>query len=747
MSLLDVFYVEYRADTSKLDAAHDEVMKKTQKTSDSMQKKTRDSMKDLGDMASKSKDGMDRAAQGAERMGDAMKGAGKAVADAGKGVASLVAQIGGTAGGGFGGLGGVAGALRGLAAGPAAIGGVAIAVAAAATAYGIKAASNASDRYERLKYNAWTGGMNEKQLLMQQISGERIGITRGQTLEGLSGLHAKLQEVALHRASSASQGMQGDQNPLSRLLRKRGISITQGSHFRDMDKIWEVIVEDLRKSAERKGTNYALARATQQYGLNFEQADRIINASTSSLKYMNHELELAALKELEVALKVRILNNEKVKLSQAYTTFENQIASKTIPALTRLNAEFIKASESGTTFADIIGTIAAKCIDAVTWLVDKSRGLVDRAKSYDNEMTDKVHRDRFMHNYMADREKGWFGKEAKIKEPGWERLSDDQKKAAAARAWEQEKAAQKSKNDQQAAETRQKQLDAVVKANSAGGLTAKQLDEGLQKAMKGGWSADTLDTYFKDLIENQKRGLKAADAQFQTSKEMQKTLAQFVSVGLEQAIAMWAAGVGRQGGLGSNEVGQHGQLRSDFEKRSRAWMYTPDATVMAESKIWAARLEKNQKMGTLGTPHTTSEQKGPTTSPEEGTSPVTSRSTADVKTVNSIKDLNKDTLPGDVDPHVNKKALLKRANEVAQAEMDAARMQRSNEESRKAQILSEQTSAKSSNESVAPVSVQVDQIVVNTNTDDPQTLGEQIGSKLQDYFKQLASSRDGVYSR
>ena len=112
-----------------------------------------------------------------------------------------------------------------------------------------------------------------------------------------------------------------------------------------------------------------------------------------------------------------------------------------------------------------------------------------------------------------------------------------------------------------------------------------------------------------------------------------------------------------------------------------------------------------------------------------------------------MKDLNKDALPGDVDPHVNKKALLKRANEVAQAEMDAARMQRSNEESRKAQILSEQTAAKSAPETVSPVSVQVDQIVVHTNTDDPQTLGEQIGSKLQDYFKQLASSRDGVYSR
>lgn len=657
--LFDVFYVQYSAQTGEAEKRIDDFGKKAERIADDVSSTMDDAMDQLGDGAKKAGDridgtsesarklnknlqGMKVIAEGVENAFGKIKSVQKVMAD----VTSIGAMVrsgnitgayaavsalraarkaapgspGGDGGAGVppippGGAGAAGGGMfRAMAAagGPVAlaVAGLITSVAASvglAIRAGHKHAEAAKQFYGGTQQAAWNAGMSEKNLLTHQIAGENLGISRESTQAGLAGLNERIKQVALHRAQPTGgidmkTGM--DTDPLSRLLRKRGISIQKGKHLESMNKIWQVIVEDLRTAAEQKGTNYALARATQQYGLDFDQASKIINATSAQIREASKDIEKLALMEWALAQSTKKLTVEQSSLQGESDKTQKMMSAKVVPAMVEWTKSTTKWEKSMRPAYEKLAEIEAALIrlasyslDKLSQFIDWMGEVIDLASNVHSVVKDSVMAPvNYVGSLVSDAWNGNFsGMMDRAKGAALDPIAESRLKteASGVRLF----GAQNTEYGQGVLkrEAQQNTYELTNKANelkSEGKYSEKDIEQGLTKAVANGWDIGTLETYLQQIASNQKEGMEANDAQFQTQKEQLNQMILNTSVGLEQAIALWAGGVGRQGGLGSNENGMQGQSRADFEKRSRAIMFTGDRQVMQMASESAAKAQK-----------------------------------------------------------------------------------------------------------------------------------------------------------
>lgn len=542
---------------------------------------------------------------GSRLVDNAMAGAAAKRAAGGGGAGAVEGAVGGMSAGGA--------MTRGMAllGGPVALIAAAVAAVAAAGVWGVKAgheiAGAAQEKYGSTKKDAWAAGMSTQSLLRHQISGEKLGISREESLRGMASLNEKIKEVALHRA----QPMGGvdmktgiDTNPMSRLLRARGIKIQKGKHLESMDQIWKVIVEDLRTVAQKQGTNYALARATQQYGLDFSQASKIIEATSAQVQNMTQGIAAQAIQETILAQVTKDYTQEQGNLKVEQEKTAAQIQTKVVPGMVSWTKETTALEKNMRPVYALMGDLKRLMIDMATGclrlvnetiegiinLAGKLKDIPDMLNNVGNNMAESVN------NSVADARgnlPSWMGGLTPEEVAAEKAKNAEQKKAGAAEIQKGKEAAAKSK-----AESKEKSTQQEIASTFADGLAAyekkhgKASKEDIEKMRKGydedvraGGVSDTDDTVLivaelEKLNGTSKEGLQANDAQFQVEKEKLSQIVTNTSVGLEQAIAMWAGGLGRAGGIGVTDGGTQGQSRADFEKRSKAIRFTPDPAMM-----------------------------------------------------------------------------------------------------------------------------------------------------------------------
>ena len=211
------------------------------------------------------------------------------------------------------------------------------------------------------------------------------------------------------------------------------------------------------------------------------------------------------------------------------------------------------------------------------------------------------------------------------------------------------------------------------------------------------------------LVGTSKEGLQANDAQFQVEKEKLSQIVTNTSVGLEQAIAMWASGIGRAGGLGTPDAGIEGQSRADFEKRSRVLRFTPDPAVMRMGM--ASSLNAQKQAGAMPVP----EAPGPRFIAAAPTEHTPSRESASDS--------------------------MSRANDAMRNANDAAaKGVRMTEASR--------ASAQPAN-APQPGGIHIGEVNVDVKSDEPKNFGERLGKEINDVIgamnKQIANVHDGIF--
>jgi hypothetical protein len=645
--LFDMFYVKYEVDKGDAEKAIDTFTKKAEKARRAAEEAGNKGAKGATEAADHSAEAMGKAGAAADRfhqkierikagaiqikgilgqIGDVgtlvrtggvwgSMSAGSRVVDNAMAAAAAkraAAGGGGAAGGAIGGaVGGMSagGAMaRGMAllGGPVALIAAAVAAVAAAGVWGVKSgheiAGAAQEKYGNIKKEAWAAGMNTQSLLRHQISGEKLGISREDTLKGLSSLNEKIKEVALHRAQvgggiDMKTGI--DTNPLSRLMRSRGIKIQSGKHLEGMDQIWKVIVDDLRAAAQKQGTNYALARATQQYGMDFNQASKIIEATSDQVKNMTQGIAAQAIQETVLAQVTRNYTAEQANLKVEQEKTATQIQVKVVPGMVSWNKETTALEKNMRPVYTLMGDLKRLMIDMATGclrlvndaiegivnLAGKLKDIPDMLNNVGNNMAESVN------NSIAEARgklPSWLGgttpeEVAKEKQSNAEKRKDGSDEIQRGR-----EAAAKAKQDK-----RDKAIAASLSENLAeyekeyGKVDAKDKEAMSKKftelAAKGELDLDDNQAMIALLqVGNQqaKEGLQANDAQFQVEKEKLSQIVTNTAVGLEQAIAMWAGGIGRAGGLGVTDSGIQGQSRADFEARSRAIRFTSDRQIM-----------------------------------------------------------------------------------------------------------------------------------------------------------------------
>lgn len=644
--LLDVFYVQYSAQTGDAEKKIDDFGKKAEKVAKDAGVKIEDTTKKLGDTGKKAGEAMDDVAKKTDKLAGGLdkvrgmsekidqafgkiKNVKKLAGDIGEigtlikqgGVWGAMASMnkltsafagGGGAGGGEGGLGllraaaGAGGPIGMVVAGVIAAGAFAVNKAIAA---GHEHAEAAKGYYGNIRKESWEAGMSEKSLLGHQIAGEQLGISRESTQRGLAGLNEKIKEVALHRAQvggGVDMKTGQDTNPLSRLLRRRGIGIQKGGHLKNMDQIWQVIVDDLRDAAKKKGTNYALARATQQYGLDFDQASKVIEATSAQIKDSTANLEQYRLQEWAVAQSTKELTTAQTKLKAETDRTEKAIDAKVVPAMVQLTNSTANWERASRPFNALIGKIEAALIraaavklDALSEFVGWMEKIIDVAGSVvsaGQEIQEAP--GRVLDSVANDFKNGDY---SRMISNGWNALKGDTgRKVNDVRASIYKNYGDKDpskwgshQREVMAADANYRRQDFEhIGKKYEGQLTKAQISEAISDGMKQNLDNDTMEAKLAEMVDGQKKGMEANDAQFQVEKEKLSQIAANTSVGLEQAIALWAGGVGRQGGLGGNAAGNEGQSRADYEKRYRSVMYSGDRARMSMASHAAEKAEQ-----------------------------------------------------------------------------------------------------------------------------------------------------------
>lgn len=567
MSILNTFFLRYRADTGqavkdieKLSAAEKKEAadrKKLDRARNEAEKKHQENAKKSADATKKFGESLTQLGQNGTNKLEALKGAASSLGEVVKaiGPAGLVAAVG--------------------------IGVVIAAIAVANS--GIEDARVGANEAIELGEKAFQARLAQGELIRLQGQGRNRGINDETTFQSAKGVYERGSEIRAAQRQAARDPASAFNNPLikqANLWKKAGVTISAGLEVQMAQQ--DKYLRGLKATGQQQR---ALVEGTQLF--NRTLAD--VKAVLSTTQKQMDESALVMAKESEVRRKVQAagenLSTAEGKLEAARKRNDERIRQKTIPATEEFTSALTDWETAITPLKDAWGTFVSALIDGMAKLIrgatrlGRSVGLLDDDRTATEKMEEKIKDagDQGAVNYLNSPNRA-----PAYSDRFKEELAAARKKAEddARAKYTTEAAVEQNKRTANApGQTKLAVKDLVVGGMFEGKkIDADKLAEAVkatEEAIKNDPSITTLEdikTVLGEQLAKAEEQGKVQQAQTEYTKKIEANTMALVNTGLEQAMALWAANVGKGAGVSSGSM--QGETQMDYEKRVRAMQRT-----------------------------------------------------------------------------------------------------------------------------------------------------------------------------
>lgn len=504
---------------------------------------------------------------------------------------ALANAAGGAAGGAGRFAGGVAGMLPGMS-GVVALGGAA-SLAAAALFVMAKHVGAANDRAERaltIRKEAWDTGRSQTQYNEQVLRGKKLGLTESETQSSLGGMANKLRAAVTNPYGEEALR-----------FRQAKINVGTANKPRDIEDTTQAVVRYMRALAKAKGENEGIAWATQRMGMSFQMAESYIKATDEELAKNNAELK-------NQAMLLTVAQAESKKYAMAQRAVDdsmelagNRMSKSVTPALTRFSEALAKSSKESSGLVAMLGTLTEFFIDLATGIVN-FLGKVGAASStvLENE-SDRMQADKWLRakGIVPEREEG------REDGRGTRMVYSPEQIAAAKVDMEAERQAGNITKDDQGRDIgtkeglrksgigvlRDKYSKQVMEQDIPEGEKAEkiqQINTATASAEESNLSLDDTNSILSQIFNESQKHTKELTAQTKHGTPPIPVIP--VTIGLEQALSLWASGLGLGSGLKAPEGAAEAHTRGDYERTAKAQIaaqrdvsYNPNKLVSEET--------------------------------------------------------------------------------------------------------------------------------------------------------------------
>lgn len=563
--LLDTFFLRYMADTGQavkdvnaLDAAEAKRNKnkkkseadedKNHKTNKKRNKEAVDDTKKL----TKTQEELQKA--GKESFNDLLKGGGK--------FGMLLSKLG----------------PLGLA---AAAGVAAIAGAVAVAFAGIDEARNAAKEAVDLGDKAYAARLAQNELIRLQNQGRRRGLADEETSASAAGTYNKGSEIRAAQRQAARDPASAFNNPLIKagnLFKKAGVDVSAAleTQIAQQDKYLQSLVKNGQE--ER-----ALVEGVELFGRSLRDvrsvlADTSNQAAVSAVNIAKDNNRRRDLQKTSAELAVA-----EGKLEAERKKNDERVTSKTVPATKEFTQALTEWEEAISPLMDTWGEFVAALIGGLTNLVTAAKefgqwtGLLDDPKAELAETRkEKALKESDTSIEMKYRLQRGRGPVSPQEQERMEAEKAEARKVVGAKFDTEEGAKQDERKKKVPA-----QIDKAVE-NVVEKKDGKQLFEGKEvsneqietakararEAIEKDPTADLQEetnTILRDMLAKATESGKVQDAQTALTRQIESNTAPLINTGLDQAMALWAGGLGKAANVGAGSF--QGEDRTSYEAR------------------------------------------------------------------------------------------------------------------------------------------------------------------------------------
>lgn len=558
MSLLNTFFLRYRADTGQ-------AVRDVNRLNDAEERESRTHT---------------RAAAERTRASGAIRESLRQTETAARGLGSNLASLSTGGSGKLAALRGAAGSLSEVVgsigpAGFAAAAGIGAIIAAVSVANaGVDKAREGAKEAIALGEQAYAAKLSQGELIRLQTQGRVRGLSDEQTSASASGVNQRGEEIRAAQRQAGRDPASAFNNPLIKqasLWKKAGVDVNAAleTQIAQQDKY-------LRALKERGQEERALIEGVQLFGRTLGDVKSVL--STTQEQINQNALAMAKSNSVRRDLQVSAekLSTAEGVLDGERKKTDERIRSHTTPATIAFTEALTDWHRATSPLKDLWSQFVSELIQGIADIIRAGTnmlsklGLADDTRTPDQRIEDQV-RAKVMNN------EDLYGRLPGHKKPG-EAGFDEARAAFLKDIGDKERErlsgpAREAENKRKAglAGTAQQAADEMV-AN--GTMTREQADAAAKKAIEQGMGdssvskLEDIKLLMQESNEAQGEAGKVQKAQTDYTKKIEANTMALVNTGLEQAMALWAANVGKGAGVGSG--GFQGETQGDYEQRVRA---------------------------------------------------------------------------------------------------------------------------------------------------------------------------------
>lgn len=562
MSILNTFFLRYRADTGqavkdieKLSAAEQKeakvheknAVKRKKDSADTQQhmKKTTESSKKLGESLTQLGEG------GTNKLG-ALRAASSTFSEAlgSIGASGAVAAVG--------------------------IGAVIAAIAVANA--GIDDARIAAKEAIELGEKAFDARLAQGELIRLQGQGRTRGISDETTSQSAKGVYDRASEIRAAQRQAARDPASAFNNPLikqANLWKKAGVDVAAGleKQMTQQDKY-------LRGLKDAGQEERALVEGTQLFGRTLADVKSVL--STTQKQMDENALVMAKESQVRRSLQTSAesLSTSEGKLEAVRKRNDERVRQHTVPATDEFTKALTEWEAAVGPLKEVWGEFVAYLIKGMAELLEgatnflRKTGIIDDNRTPEAKIEEQVKAKVALNEDLYGRMKG----QLKPGEEGFEAakaafLKDiaDKERARLTGPANEAEAARKAGLAGTASQ-------AAKELVASGQMTEAQAAAAAKNAISQGEKdpsvskLEDIKTLMTESNAAQAEEGKVQKAQTEYTKKIEANTMALVNTGLEQAMALWAANVGKGAGVGSGSM--QGETQIDYEKRVRAMQRT-----------------------------------------------------------------------------------------------------------------------------------------------------------------------------
>jgi hypothetical protein len=434
--------------------------------------------------------------------------------------------------------------------------------------------------------SAFDARLSNDELIRLQGRGRSRGLLDEETNASAVGVNDRSLEMRAAQRQAARDPASAFNNPIikaANLWKKAGVDVNASveTQIAQQDKYLAALV---KTGQEEK----ALIEGTQLFGRTLVDTKSVMANATATMSMTSVELAKESVMRRQLTKDSESLLSAENRLSIEQKRADDQILSKTVPAtikLTEAQIEWTKATaglrESWALFVeDMIGGLTSLTTKSSEWLVRLGM----------SEGTDEINERIRIDDAGTKAEQAFIarmggevrGSQAGVKAAG------DKAREAERKLIEQEKARALKPNDLGV------QSNIMHDASKIAGVTQEELRR-IGEIIKTDPAVKTAQEALMVAREQLKQQEKSGDlqtAQVDLDKKIESNTAAMINTGLEQAMSMWAAGVGKGASVGSGQF--RGEERGHYEERMKMLLRTVQPNVRMDM------LEARSTLGAAG---------------------------------------------------------------------------------------------------------------------------------------------------